>query len=174
MSESEPHFSIPETSPTLPISLTPAQTRVYTHMTFGLKEREIAERLGITPSTVRQTKNVILRRFGVKTGDLAVFRGVANGMVQLEAAIADFTVNPDLKLLPVEYDVMGVLTDPPGIDNSNRVIGETLGISPFVVKNTLSTVYSMLGVDKRTQAGLVYLAMQRGLRNSPKNNLILQ
>jgi DNA-binding NarL/FixJ family response regulator len=71
----------PRAEPVPPIPLTPRELEVLEAVARGLRNREIAEEIGLTEQTVKNHMTSILRRLGMRNRTLAVAYAVRNAWI---------------------------------------------------------------------------------------------
>ncbi|MCS7252125.1 MAG: helix-turn-helix transcriptional regulator [Thermoflexus sp.] len=63
-------------------SLTPREREVLRWMAYGLTNREIAERLVVSPNTIKKQVDSILSKLGVHTRAAAVRKAILGGLAE--------------------------------------------------------------------------------------------
>ncbi len=153
MAERGQPITIDEPRPTL----RPREWDVYLRLAEDKDYTTIAAEIIISRDTVKFHVKNILRKFGVHSSDGAIFKGVFLGLLDLNSLLAEFDPSIINTLPSRQREILGTLTDLSLPNTSNRTIGSKLGISESTVRDHLKHTFNQLGVNGRTQAGLLYL-----------------
>ncbi len=138
---------------------------VLTLMAIGLTKNQIADKLFISPDTVKSRQSNIYDRYGVNSAEMAVVRGIRNGDIPLDevASAFDFGLLSQLEGEFEEKKVLDALvasTD----SSSNANIAIRTGKQESTVRSYLSDIRRKLDVRNRVALAAYYeIAKTAGL-----------
>lgn len=135
--------------------LTKRQLEILKLSAGGYQEEEIAESLGIAPSTVKGRKSLLLKKLGVRTILQAVLLGIETRILDPGELVTNSELERMAYLSPRQLKILKTAISKNG---SQKEVADSLGLAPKTIVNQLSHIYEILGVHNLTRAVVVYLS----------------
>lgn len=129
------------------IGLSPRLQQTCVCLLEGKSEKEIAERLGLSPATVHQYVTALYRHFGVRSRAQLLARALQQlGLEYLDVILSATQSGPALLSPRLQATLVCLLEG-----DSEKGVAERLGLSPTTVHQYVSALYRRFGVASRAQ-----------------------
>ncbi|MDP3726843.1 MAG: LuxR C-terminal-related transcriptional regulator [bacterium] len=131
------------------------EREVLTCFGLGMSNKQVAERLGITPATVRNHAHNAFSSLGVSDRTQAVIVGLKKGFISAETLTEEFDFSLFRCLTGAEKRVLDfAIQGEQGV--TNKEIGNNLGRSESTIRQTLARIYSQFDIHDKTRVAVLY------------------
>lgn len=144
------------------IALTAQETEIFRLAALGFGNREIATRVGLAYSTVKNHMSEKYTKLGVGGREEAVLRLINEGKLNLGELVGNFDLSTFDSLTPKQHRFIDALLEGSARQSTRtRTIAGRLGCASSTIKNNLTEIYRSLGINELTgsRARLVVLAL---------------
>lgn len=138
--------------------LTKRQLEILKLSARGYQEEEIAESLGIAPSTVNRRKSLFLKKLGARTILQAALLGIETRILDLQELVTNSELERIAYLSRRQLEILETAISKNG---ARKEVADSLGLAPKTIVNQLSHIYEILGVHNLTRAVVVCLAAKK-------------